>query len=287
MAGQSPNGIHDARIAWLPAPARAFSALLVVVRWCAFPWVLAVGLLFAEDPIPLSALIVSLATFSLVPAASFVLVDRWFTARVETKSGTLCITGRAGEAEVPVAAIASIEPWRVPLPGSGLVIRTRGGRRLTLRNDGIAAWLDALLGAGCEPARAARARAEVAFAEARQGVRGAFWRRTTLRFVFVVLPVTLVAFNAHQHIAYGGALGQYYLEGFVPFLRTLSEYALTASLYVLLYASTWRIAIELASFAATRIAPSRAATVRRVAEITSAIAVYAGVPALLALRFLA
>jgi hypothetical protein len=156
-----------------------------------------------------------------------------------------------------------------------------------LRTDDPSALLDALARAGCDAARVARTSAEVEFAHARVVARGRWWQRVSVRVALVVLPVTAVAFNAHQHIAYGGTLGQYYLEGLAPYLRTLAEYALMAAIYVLLYASAWRGAAEISAFAATRIAPSRAATVRRAAEITCAAAVYAGIPALLALRFLA
>jgi hypothetical protein len=57
--------------------------------------------------------------------------------------------------------------------------------------------------------------------------------------------------------------------------------------YLLLYASVWRILVEGASLASAWIMPSFAVTVRRWAERGALILYYGGVPALVGLRFLA
>ena len=94
-------------------------------------------------------------------------------------------------------------------------------------------------------------------------------------------------FNAHQHIAYGGSLGQYHLEGLSAYLSTFLFYWVTLVLYLILYAAVWRALCEGAAWLAAVAAPSRAARVRRAVESVALAAYYAGVPALVAWRFLA
>ena len=101
-----------------------------------------------------------------------------------------------------------------------------------------------------------------------------------------VLPASIL-FYTHQHIAYGGTFGQWYLEGPGAWCTTFVHYWATTALLLVSYASFWRAGAELAVWLAAASVPSTAATVRRVAEAICAIAYYAGVPVLLALRYLA
>jgi apolipoprotein N-acyltransferase len=102
-----------------------------------------------------------------------------------------------------------------------------------------------------------------------------------------VLPASLL-FYTHQHIAYGGTFGQYYLEGLVPYLSTLGEYWATTVILLVSYASIWRAAAEIAVWTAAALAGRTPAfAVRRAVEVACAVAYYGGVPALLALRYLA
>ena len=82
------------------------------------------------------------------------------------------------------------------------------------------------------------------------------------RYVLFALFPAAVLFNAHQHIAYGAFLGQYYLMGPGAWLTTAAIYWATLCAYLLLYASAWRGMVE----AVTLVTPSHAGAVRRVAE---------------------
>ncbi|HJQ85029.1 MAG TPA: hypothetical protein VKA21_13180, partial [Candidatus Binatia bacterium] len=106
-----------------------------------------------------------------------------------------------------------------------------------------------------------------------------------LRFPVFALGPTALLFNVHQHIAYGGLLGQYYMLGLRPYLATFALYWGTVTVYLMLYASVWRGLAEPICFAAAAVAPSRAARVRRAAELVIRVLYYGGVPALLAWRF--
>jgi hypothetical protein len=102
---------------------------------------------------------------------------------------------------------------------------------------------------------------------------------------FALLP-TAVLFNAHQHIAYGGSLGQYYQEGLAAWLRTFAEYWIWVCIYLVLYASACRAAAEGVALLAASAGSALAARVRRTVELVCGILYYAGVPALVAARFL-
>src|SRR6185369_14533103 len=68
-------------------------------------------------------------------------------------------------------------------------------------------------------------------------------------------------FYTHQHIAYGGTFGQYYLEGPGAWLTTFAEYWSNTVILLVSYASCWRGADRLARRARRRGArPSGAAS---------------------------
>ena len=111
------------------------------------------------------------------------------------------------------------------------------------------------------------------------------WTHLTARFPLFALLPTAPLFNVHQHIAYGGLLGQYYMLGLRPYLETFALYWATVTVYLVLWASLWRGPAELACWIAAAVAPSRAATVRRRAEWIVRVLYYGGVPVLLGWRF--
>jgi apolipoprotein N-acyltransferase len=102
--------------------------------------------------------------------------------------------------------------------------------------------------------------------------------------LFALLP-TAPLFNVHQHIAYGGTLGQYHLLGGRAFAADLALHWATVSICLVLWASVWRGLAEAAALAAAHVAPARAARVRRAVESACWWLYYAGVPLLLLLRF--
>ena len=77
--------------------------------------------------------------------------------------------------------------------------------------------------------------------------------RDTLR---LALGPAAVLFYTHQHIAFGGLLGEYYLMGLGPYLRTAAVHWATVTVYLLLWAGVWRGAGEVVAWAAAALAPS-------------------------------
>jgi hypothetical protein len=176
----------------------------------------------------------------------------------------------------------------MPLPGSGFSLVTASGRRLRpgVQVDDPTPALRALRGrAGIAAADAALVHPAVVFAHARATAGRWRWYHLAAKFPLFALAPTAVLFNAHQHIAYGGALGQYYLLGLGAFLETFAIYWAATTVYCILWASIWRGLAEAVCLVAAHVAPSHATRVRRAAELTCRVAYYGGVPILLALRF--
>jgi len=264
-------------------PWRIAAALLVAVSRASLPVLLALVVLANDPPIGLAVLVQLLALFAVLPAVAAHLIARRCAARVELAGADLVLRRPDLVVEVPHSAIARVAPWILPLPGAGLTVWMRSGRRLryAIQVDDPAPLLGALTGHAAPP------HASVAYAHAAAGSSRWRWYHYAGKFVLFALVPTAVFFNAHQHIAYGGPLGEYHLLGLAAYLQTFVLYWITLSIYLVLFASAWRGAAEAAALAAAWAAPSQAARVRRIAEVGCRVLYYAGVPALVALRFLA
>jgi hypothetical protein len=271
-----------------PLAARVAAALLVAASAASLP---AIGLLVwlsADPPILPPVLFRLFAVLTIAPAAGAALIDR--LCRAEAKMDDGLVLERPGlHVTVPASAIARIVPWILPLPGPGLSFRLRSGRRLAWS---IAAadplpLLAGLAERGVEAAHAAAAHPAVAYAHARATLMRRRWYHLAAKYPVFALAPAAVLFTTHQWIAYGGSLGQYYLEGLGPYLRTFIVHWVTVVIYLACYASVWRDLAEASCLALTWVAPQQASHVRRVAEAGCRLAYFAGVPAFLASRYLA
>jgi hypothetical protein len=274
-------------------PARAYSlpwrvaaGLLVALSHGSLPLLLALVLLATDPPIGPILLVQLVALFALLPALAAACIGRVGAARVERGAADLIVRRADLQVEIPTDAIARLAVWAVPLPGPGVTLWLRSGKRLryVLQLDDPAPLLHALGGAA---AHAALDHPTVVYAHAAAAAPRWRWYHYGWKYALFALAPTAVFFNAHQHIAYGGPLGEYHLLGLTAYLRTFAVYWVTLAIHLVLFASLWRGAAEAASLGAAWAAPSRAARVRRGAERCCQVFYYAGVPALVALRFLA
>lgn len=266
--------------AW-PGWARGVAALLITTSR-AVPAVVtiawAAGVNF-EPQLAFAALI----ALGLVPALAALLLDRAFRAEVEIGAGEMRIARDGFRIEVPLASLAVLSAWRVPLPGAGASLRLRSGKRFPVSIEPAPPSLVAALAlAGV----AAPAQPNLVYGAARREVARRLWQHPLVKFGLFGLAPTAVLFRAHQVIAFGGPLGQYYLEGLRPYLATALEYGAITLLYLVVIACTLRVFGEAIALVATWLAPQRARPIRVLVEGCCAVAFYAGVPALLALRFL-
>ena len=263
--------------------------MLFALSRASLPAILALVVLATDPPVTPPVLVRVVVVLALLPGLAARLVARALAAEVSVDGDALVIRRRDLRLEVPCRAIARLAPWVVPLPGPGLSVWMRSGRRLRqgLQIDDPIPLLLALAEAGgLEAARPAIGHPVVVYAHARARGAPRRWHHLLGRFAGFALLPTAVLFNAHQHITYGGVLGEYYLLGLGSYVRTFAVHWLTLTIYLVLYASVWRGLAEGTALLGACVAPARAPGVRRAAEIVCQVAYYGGVPVLLLLRFL-
>jgi hypothetical protein len=263
------------------ASTRGVRAVLFALSRASLPAILVLMVLADDPPVTPPLLVRLVLALAVVPGVAAWLVGRATRAHAEVGADDLVLARRGLRIEVPRQAIAAVEPWRVPLPRPGVTLRLRSGRALAQRLElddpsRLLAALDMDVGPD----------ATVAYARARAACGGRRWYHLLGRFPLFALFPTAFLFNVHQHIAYGGLLGEYYLLGPRAWLMTLAVYWTTVTIQLVLYASVWRGLVELASLLAAHVAPSSASRVRRAAERTAQVLYYGGVPVLLGIRFL-
>jgi len=215
----------------------------------------------------------------LLPLALVTLLRRYHAARLLLEGDRLKLAARSGALELPRAEVTRVHPWLLPLPAPGEWWELGTGERVARELEGAA------LPAALPPARAARSAR--AFAAARQALhRGDAGALAWKYGVFPLLPAG-VLLRAYQHITYGGWNGEYQLFGLKAWLDSALQYWGGTLAHLVVVAGTLRVVAELLCLAAAWAAPGSARAVRRGAEWLCRIVYYAGVPALLALRFLA
>jgi hypothetical protein len=268
--------------------ARSVAAVLLACAGASLPALLALVVFANDPPVTPPVLFRLVLVFTIAPGLGAALVGRLAAARVAVRDGELAIERRRVRLEIPAGAIVRVAPWTVPLPGPGVSLGLRSGRRLpcALQLADPLALLDALAELGVSAAAAAAAHPSVVYARAKASAPRPRWYHLAGKFGLFALVPTAVLFNAHQHIAYGALLGEYYLMGLGSWLATLGTYWLTLTIYLVLFASVWRGLAEATALLAARVAPSRAARVRRAVETACRVLYYAGVPVILIVRFL-
>jgi hypothetical protein len=272
-----------------PAVWRLVGGLCIAVSRASLPFI-GIGMLTSDGPVSLAVLGRALFVCAALPALAAWLIERACVADVEVHAEELVVRGRGLRMEIPRTAVAAVLPWTVPLPGAGFALRLQSGRRFSYglqAADPTPLLFTLADSAGIEAARAAVHHPTLVYAHAKRNVGRWRWYHLLFKFVLFALLPTGVWFYAHQNIAYGGVLGQYYLEGLGAYLKTfVISWSLTA-IYLLLYASAWRAAAEGGALLVAWRAPAHAATARRAVEIVCRVAYYIGVPVLVLMPFLA
>jgi apolipoprotein N-acyltransferase len=215
-----------------------------------------------------------------LPAAMAWAIGRAFRGTATVRAGALRLDRGDVAVDLRLDGLV-VRPWWVPLPSPGLALRPRPPFGTARRDP--SPILDALAAGGVDVA-AARRHPTVVWAATRP-------RRTALGVLakfagFGAIPACIL-FYTHQHIAYGGTWGQWYLEGPGACLTTLGEYLTNTVILLASYASLWRAGAEAVVWLAAAVARARTVAVRRAVEVLCALAYYGGVPVLLALRYLA
>lgn len=280
---------HPATATLLTPPQRWLIAALRVASVAALAW-LGVSMLL-EDGLRIASLsrIWAFAAWVAAPAVAAWLLLRMASARLRVESGALRLDQGARTIEVPLASIAAVEPWRVPLPTAGARLRLGSGRRLphdiALPDPSALARVLAESGAALPAPRGA-----AAFADRLARVRAAAprWRVDAPWFKFALFPLlpALVAFRLHQHIAFGGTFGEWLTFGPQAWITALLIWWASWSIGLVLLAALLRALVGAATLPALALREPGAAAARRWLESSARALYFLGVPAWLALRLL-
>ncbi|MCZ8062677.1 apolipoprotein N-acyltransferase [Silanimonas sp.] len=206
---------------------------------------------------------------------------RWGRSELRFESAQVVIDRPNERIEIPHAAIASLQAWRLPLPSPGLELVLGSGRRWSMALASPSAAGDAWRGALATGRLAA-------VAEQRARAHRPRWDHALLKFgLFPLLPA-LIAFRLHQVIAFGGFFGEWLTYGPAAWFTGLAIWWAAWSLGLMLFAAALRIALEGIAFSASWLAaPTRQTMLREAGEWLLRGLYYVGVPAALVFRLLA
>jgi len=282
-----PHGDDDLRVCAHPRVLRAAAAGLLLLSGASLVVVLGWALLATAPPATLPGVLRAFLAFSALPAIAAWGVGRALATRLEIARDALRLSVGGQRLTAPLGSITGVVPWRLPLPQAGFSLDLATGDRfpLGISADDPASILTRLADAGVPGAAAAARHPSLLYAHVKHTAGRLGPRRLVAKFALFGALVAGVLFNEQQRIGYGGPLGQYELEGLLPFARAFVATWAATTLYLVLYASAWRVPAEAAAWLAAWRGERTASFARRVAELVCRIAYFAGVPFLLALRF--
>lgn len=278
-----------APVAVLPPAARLAAGLLRVVAGAGLAWLALDMLLRMGLQVQSLKQIWLFLGMALLPATAAWAIQRHYAARAFIADGRLVLDQRGQRVEIPVASITALQPWRLPMPGSGVHLQLASGKRW---QHGIAmadpvALQRALAAAGSTvQIEGAAGKRLAGFAHIRAAGGGHWSDHVVLKFVLFPLLPALVAFRLHQMIAFGGAFGEWHTYGFTAWLTGLLIWWASWSLGLMLFAAVLRIVIEATTVFLMPLGASRAAVGRDAMVWLGRLAYYVGVPAWLALKLL-
>lgn len=290
-----PAGL-PAQLLVLPPAARVAAGMLRVFARGALLWLLA-EVLWGEASLPSRPLLLMryFAVFFLAPEAAAWCLLRAFAAQAHVRDGQLLLSRGARQLVLSLGEVARIEPWRLPLPGVGCWLRLRSGERwghglLCARGQGAGlaeALARELARAGATAAPPAPAPSGLtAYRQALLGPPRCVLARRPVKFLLLPGLLALPAFRLHQHIAYGGSLGEYFSFGALAYLLGLAIWWASWIIGVVLCAAALRSLIEAACLVTALVRPQASLPVRRALELAGLALLYLGLPLWLLVRTL-
>lgn len=273
----------------LSPPARIAAAALRVVAGGGLLWMGSAWLVGDGSDTGTLAQLRMFTGLVLAPALAAWAIGRAGAATLRIEPDMLVLDQRARRVEIPIAGLAALEPWRLPLPAPGAWLRLAAGMRFThgLAGVDVPVLAQALGRAGAPAALAQAGHARMAaYGHARAAMRRRWFDQPLVKFgLFPLLPA-LPAFRLHQIIAYGGTFGELQTFGAKAWLLALLIWWASWIAGMTLYAAVLRVPIEAGTWAVLFTAPARAVGVRRGLEIAGRLLYYVGAPALLLVRVL-
>ncbi len=281
------------RVAVLPPAGRIAAGVLRAVARASLLG-MAVAVVAGDGPLHVSTLaqLRAFAGWFLAPEAAAWCVLQAFAARASLDAdGRLVLARGAQRLALPLAGIAAVRAWRLPVPSAGVSLWLATGERwrfgLAMRDPG--AFARALAAAG-GPALAGPAPGAPVPAPAWLPAplpplpRGAgpVWK-----FVALPLALALPAFRLHQLIAYGSAFGELETFGWRAYATTFALWWGAWTVGVVLCAAALRAVVEAGALGVRLWRPARATAARWWLERGALAVLYLGLPGWLVLRLMA
>lgn len=274
------------RLVVLPPVVRLVAGLLrLLSRGGAL--ILGVLVLWGDGTVPTHglALIRLFTALCLIPEAAAWVLLRTCRAQARVADGLLVLTRGGRQLELPLQDIAALQPWRLPLPATGVSLRLNSGGH----------WSWGLVSP--DPWALARALAVAVheqppsrswWAYARGRAQRPFSRLAQPGFKFLLLPLLLAvpAFQLHQRIAYGSPFGELYSYGLGAYLTAFGLWWAAWIAGVVLCAAAVRALVEAGALAGGLLRPAEAGVARAWLERLGLLALYLGLPAWLLMRAL-
>ena len=277
----------SARCVVLSPAWRMASALLRIVAVAGLAWIGYITLFGNAEPGNTLTQMWMFAGLVLAPEAAAWSLRRAFAATIRIEGGMLVIEQSGRRIEIRASDVSAVEPWSLPIPGTGVWLRLASGRRWSqgIALADLAALVRALVRAGGKPELAhAMASRAAAYAQARLAVPLRWFDHPLLKFVVFPLLPALPAFRLHQHIAYGGTFGEYYTFGLKAYLIAFAIWWASWAIGMVLFAGVLRIITEAGTLLLIGLHPARAGDARQWLERIGRLLFYIGVPAWLAMR---
>ena len=272
----------------LPPAMRVLLGLLTLAAWATLGWI---GLrMLLRDGLQVNSLVqLQLFAFGVVlPTVCGWCVRRWCIATARIEGDALVLARRGQRQQLPMADVAAITPWRLPLPMHGLHVRGAAGAQSSLSLGAADPAMLATLLAQAGAPEVAIGHASPVLADARARAAAPRWRIDHPGFKFVLFPLLLAlpAFRLHQHIAFGSSFGEYTNFGLQAYLSALLIWWAAWSIGMALLAMALRLLVELGSLAALLLQPAHAGNVRTALQGSARTLYFIGAPAWLLWRLL-
>ena len=273
-----------AAVALLPPAARVVAGVLRAFARGSLLWMV-IAFLLADGSWPTNTL-AQIRLFSalfLAPELAAWLVLRAFVARATLEPGRLVLTRGKRRMELALQDIAAVEPWRLPIPARGALLRLASGTAYGLAHANPVALARVLVAAGVAAPAQSPTRTSL-YAQARGAIRRGRLDHPLVKFVLLPLVLAVPAFRLHQHITFGSSFGEYEAFGLKAYLAGFALWWAAWAIGVVLTAAGVRAAIEAGTLATLIVRPGQAIDARRWFERLGLAVLYLGVPLWLLVR---
>jgi apolipoprotein N-acyltransferase len=271
------------RVAVLPPMARIAAGVLRTLARCGLCW-MCVALLL-DDALRANTLgqVRMFATLFLFPEASAWVVLLFFSAKASLEDGCLVLTRGAQRLALPLAEIAHCALWPLPIPSPGLSLQLAGGKNwryaLALSKPDVLAAAIAAAGGPTLVEHGRKHPVMQVYLQASLAIRRTKFDSPLAKYLLLPLILAIPAFHLQQHIAYGGAFGEYYAFGLRAYLTAFALWWAAWSIGVVLSEALLRAAIETGTLLTALLRPARAVLMRQGLERLGHAALFLGLPA--------